>query len=386
MKKLISVHLANPRFFRGDSAPVQRYSRLLRAPFSGVRCAIGLLSLAIISAGCSSIGPSTVPTDKFDYNGAIAEAQQQELLLNLVRLRYREPPVFLKVSSVISQYSRAASTTATAGINTGLTGNDTAAVGGRLAWTDRPVITYMPVSGQEFSRNLLTPLPPKALFRLAQSGWSSQLVFRSATMSFNGLWNDRARLSYRQQGDPALFEMLDIWQRLRDAKVLDVSAQGTQEQGDLVLFVDPSKMGATEQAEMRRFRDLLGASEGVNQFRIVQGLLPQSDDEIAVLTGSLWDIMVNIAWQFDAPPEHVTAGRTGPAFSSLKFGGIPPIQVRHSSEEPGDTYAKVFTQNYWFYIDNTDMDSKQTFSFLQLLLSLAETTPTGGAPVLTISN
>ena len=339
-----------------------------------VRCAIGMLCLAIISAGCSSIGPSTVPTDKFDYNGAIAEAQQQELLLNLVRLRYREPPVFLKVSSVISQYSRAASTTATAGINTGLTGNDTAGVGGRLAWTDRPVITYTPVSGQEFSRNLLTPLPPRALFRLAQSGWSSQLVFRSATMSFNGLWNDRPRLSYRQQGDPALFEMLDIWQRLRDARVLDVSAQGSHEEGDLVLFVDPSKMDEVAQAEMKRFRELLGVGEGVNEFRIVQGLLPQSEDEIAVLTGSLWDIMLNLAWQFDAPPEHVTSGRTGSSFRSSQFDGIPPIQVRHSSEEPVDTYAKVFTQNYWFYIENTDMDSKQAFSFLQLLLSLAETT------------
>ena len=351
-----------------------------------VPCAIAALYLAMISAGCSSIGPGTVPTDKFDYNGAIAEAQQQELLLNLVRLRYREPPVFLKVSSVISQYSRAASTTASAGINTGLTGNDTAGVGGRLAWTDRPVITYTPVSGQEFSRNLLTPLPPRALFRLSQSGWSSQLVFRSATMSFNGLWNDRPRLSYREQGDPALFEMLDIWQRLRDAGVLDVSARGGREGGDLVLFVDASDMDEATQAEMVRFRELLGIAEGINEFRIVQGLLPQADDEIAVLTGSLWDIMVNLAWQFDAPPEHVTSGRTGPSFRSSKFDGIPPIQIRHSSEEPGDTYAKVFAQNYWFYIENTDMDSKQTFSFLQLLLSLAETTPAGGPPVLTISN
>ena len=351
-----------------------------------VRCAIGMLCLAIISAGCSSIGPGTVPTDKFDYNGAIAEAQQQELLLNLVRLRYREPPVFLRVSSVISQYSRVASTTATAGFNTGLTGNDTAVVGGRLAWSDRPVITYTPISGQEFSRNLLTPLPLRALFRLTQSGWSSQLVFRSATMSFNGLGNDSARLSYRQQGDPALFEMLEIWQRLREARVLDASVQGGQKSGDLVLFVNPLKLDEAAQGEMRRFRELLGVREGVNEFRIVQGLLPQSDDEIAVLTGSLWDIMLNLAWQFDAPAEHVTDGRTGSTFRSSQFDGRPPIQIRHSTEEPVDTYAKVFTQNYWFYIDNADMDSKQAFSFLQLLLSLAETSVPDRAPVLTISN
>ena len=180
--------------------------------------------------------------------------------------------------------------------------------------------------------------------------------------------------------------MLEIWQRLRDAGVLDVSAQAGEESGDLFLFLDPSQMDEAAHSEVRRFRELLGVGAGVNQFRIVQGLLPQSDDEIAVLTGSLWDIMLNLAWQFDAPPDHVTSGRTGPSFRSLKFDGIPLIKVRHSSEEPGDSYAKVFTQNYWFYIENTDMNSKQAFSFLQLLLSLAETTPQGGAPVLTISN
>jgi outer membrane protein assembly factor BamE (lipoprotein component of BamABCDE complex) len=58
----------------------------------------------------------------------------------------------------------------------------------------------------------------------------------------------------------------------------------------------------------------------------------------------------------------------------------------NSAEEPGDAYAKAFTQNRWFYIENTDMASKQAFSFLQLLLSLAETEAPDRGPVLTISN
>jgi hypothetical protein len=180
--------------------------------------------------------------------------------------------------------------------------------------------------------------------------------------------------------------MLNIWQQLREARVLDVSARGSNETGDLMLFVNPSKMDERAHGEVRRFRELLGVAEGVNQFHIVQGLLPQSDDEIAVHTGSLWDIMLNLAWQFNVPPEHVTAGRTGSTFRSTQFDGIPPIQVQYSSEEPFDTYAKVFTQNYWFYIENTDMDSKQAFSFLQLLLSLSETEVPDRAPVLSISN
>jgi hypothetical protein len=358
---------------------------MLAPAISRVCGAVAMICLAIGLAGCGSMGPNTVPTDKFDYNGAIAEAQQQELLLNLVRLRYREPPVFLKVSSVISQYSRTASTSATAGINTGLTGNDTASADGRLGWSDRPVITYTPVSGQEFSRNLLTPLNLRAIFRLSQSGWSPRLVFRTSTMSFNGLENDRARLSSRQQGNPGLFELMRIWQRLRVAGVLDVGQRGEANTADLVLFVNPT--GAEDaKRDLARFRELLALSPDVNEYRVVQGLLPRSQDEIAVLTGSIWDIMLNLAWQFEVPPEHVSSGRTGPAFRSIQFEGEPPIKVMNSAEEPGDAYAKAFTQNRWFYIENTDMASKQAFSFLQLLLSLAETEASDRGPVLTISN
>jgi len=54
--------------------------------------------------GCSSFGPSRLPPDLFDYNGAIAESSQEQMLMNLVRLRYQDVPVFLSVSSVLSQY------------------------------------------------------------------------------------------------------------------------------------------------------------------------------------------------------------------------------------------------------------------------------------------
>ena len=357
-----------------------------RHPASIVQITATLLCLASCLVGCGSVGPKTVPTDKFDYNGAIAESQQQEMLLNLLRLRYREPPVFMKVSSVISQYSRAASTTAFAGINTGVVGNDSATASASLRWTDRPVITYIPVSGQEFSRNLLTPIEPRAIFRLVQSGWSSQLVFRNSTLSLNGLDNDRARLSIRQQGNPELFELIGIWQRLRTAGVMDVASGNDDNTTDLLLFVRPERADENAKNDLKRFRKLLDLPPDENEIQIVHGYLPRSDNEIAILTGSIWDVMLNLAWQFDVPPEHVASGRTGPAFRSTQFDGDPPIKVMNSTDEPTDAYAKAFTQGRWFYIENTDMDSKQAFSFLQLLLSLAETAMPDRAPVLTISN
>jgi hypothetical protein len=59
----------------------------------------------ILLAGCSGIGPGTVERDRFDYVNALSDSWKKQMLLNLVKIRYLDAPVFLGVSSVISQYA-----------------------------------------------------------------------------------------------------------------------------------------------------------------------------------------------------------------------------------------------------------------------------------------
>ncbi len=40
--------------------------------------------------GCGSLGPGRVPGDNFNYNEAIAQSSREQMLLNLLRLRYLE--------------------------------------------------------------------------------------------------------------------------------------------------------------------------------------------------------------------------------------------------------------------------------------------------------
>ena len=58
--------------------------------------------------GCGSIGPHTVARDRFDYTGALGDSWKEQMLINTVKLRYGDTPVFLDVASVISQYQVAA--------------------------------------------------------------------------------------------------------------------------------------------------------------------------------------------------------------------------------------------------------------------------------------
>jgi len=62
-------------------------------------------AMAVLGAGCRSVGPDTISRDRFDYTSAISDSAKNQVLLNMVKLRYGDMPVFVDVSSVISQYS-----------------------------------------------------------------------------------------------------------------------------------------------------------------------------------------------------------------------------------------------------------------------------------------
>ncbi|HJU64732.1 MAG TPA: hypothetical protein VJ596_03605, partial [Gemmatimonadaceae bacterium] len=66
-----------------------------------------LLLLLVSTSGCitRSIGPRTIPRTKLDYNEAISRSWDVQLLLNIVRLRYRDNPLFTDVNSVTASYS-----------------------------------------------------------------------------------------------------------------------------------------------------------------------------------------------------------------------------------------------------------------------------------------
>lgn len=60
-----------------------------------------VLGVVLLSA-CGSVGPGSVPRDRSDYAAAIGDSWKQQTLLNIVRLRYGDYPIFMEIGQVIA--------------------------------------------------------------------------------------------------------------------------------------------------------------------------------------------------------------------------------------------------------------------------------------------
>ena len=164
-----------------------------RASIGLGRAVIALLLLGL--ASCASVGPRTIPRDQFDYGEAIANSWKEQLLTNMIRLRYVEAPVFVNVSSVINQYALEGEVALGAGASTSFTGENTATIGGAGRFSDKPTITYTPVEGREFSISLLTPITPAMSVKIPTNHISPRtpknrlFIFKN---SFSALWWPKA--------------------------------------------------------------------------------------------------------------------------------------------------------------------------------------------------
>ena len=68
----------------------------------------GLATLVLLSAapGCS-FGPKAVYRTRLPYNEAVKTTSEEQLLLNIVRLRYSDNPSSIAVSSIAAQFELA---------------------------------------------------------------------------------------------------------------------------------------------------------------------------------------------------------------------------------------------------------------------------------------
>jgi hypothetical protein len=96
-------------------------------------------------------------------------------------------PLFMEVASIVSGYSLESAVNLTGTVIEGGENPGTLSLGGSGKFTDRPTITYAPITGSQFNKNFLTPIPPSALLFLVQAGWPADVFLPISLEAINGL-------------------------------------------------------------------------------------------------------------------------------------------------------------------------------------------------------
>lgn len=338
-----------------------------------------LAALALASAGCSSIGPDTIPQDQANYSQRVAQAERQELLRALVSLRYGEAPSILRLRQVVAGYQR--ETTA----STEIFPDDRTEtfIGGQAKLIDRPTISYAPVNGGDFYRGVILPVEPSAIFFLISSGWPAETLIPLTVKSINGVRGGFGTMAGGFSPASAEFrEIVGLIAALEQADALDVRLD--PEGGDARLWLrangDPQADAITAQLRAR-----LRLDPGTDAFTLTFGRAGEDHGALYVHTRSIAEVMTVLASMIDAPQAHVGAGRTFPDADASAFAPLPPFVIRHADARPDTPFAQTKNRGHWFFIDDADYTTKTTFSILSLLVATAELGGQASGAVLTIS-
>ena len=343
-----------------------------------------LLSLT----ACTHLGPKTVPRDRFDYNTAISTSWKDQTLLNIVKIRYADFPLFVEVASIVSGYSMESSVNLGSVMTEGSGINDIFSFGTNGKFTDRPTITYVPITGQKFNRSFMTPIPPGTILFLIQSGWQIDLVFPLAIDTINGFRGGISSAVNQKSHDSEYDRIIKLLRKIQLSGGIGMKIiKGKDDQETTVMFLRQRNVAPEVKALQQEFESLIGLRPGLKQIELIYGQIPEKDSEIAILTRSMIQIMIELALEVSVPPEHISDGRTVSALprqmdedgKSRKL-----ITINSSATKPENSFVSVFYRDHWFWVDDCDFKSKRAFSFLMILFSTMETGGKEGLPLVTI--
>jgi hypothetical protein len=352
---------------------------------------VGMIPLVLLAgAGCASVGPATVPRDRMDYIGAVADSWKEQTLLNIVRMRYGDAPSFIDVSSVISAYSLQGQVSASGQVTTGRTTGvppGLATLGAGATYNDRPTITYTPLAGDRFARSLLKPIPPSAIFELIQAGFPADSILQMTARSVNGLSNRSTLAGETRPADPEFYAVLAALRRLQLSG--EVSLRIEKREGeDLGVVVLSSRRNEQANRDLDFILKTLGLHPGEDrQINLTLGALPRNDKELALLSRSMLGVLLEVASGIEVPSGDVADGRTGASTreaSAPDPRDRPLIRIYSGPKAPDGSYAAVRYRDTCYWIRDDDLPSKRFFTFLMMFFSLAETGVAAQAPVVTI--
>ena len=389
--------------------------------------------LAATAGGC--VGPAAVRSTRMRYNEAVRSTNDEQILMNLVRLRYADSPVFIDLPTITSQFELSAG-----GSDPGPSGSQTNFGIAGLAGRDSPTLSYHPRQGREISKALLNPLSADvysvvtAGARLEQLFWMTlndindvQNAARATTLAprtpddnsrfLRGVHllaeiDDQggAEIGFSTSEEPAgasdpipagLVQGSDLLGAAKEGYVYRDKGEGRmtlyKRDKQLVLKI---RSPFDRSPEMREMAEIFSLTPGLRRYRIESELEPgaESSPIVALPVGdtlylnlrSILQIMTFMSKGVCVPEEHARTGEapTTPGPDGRPFNWTTVTAgnffVASRKHRPRDAEVAVHYRGYWFYIPKGDVDSRSALAVLEILFSLQESDDATAAPILTL--
>jgi hypothetical protein len=380
------------------------------------------------------------------YNEAVKEVAEEQLLLNLVRLRYNDDPMRLDVASIAAQYELDAAAEARpffAAPNPAGTVFETFS---RIlpdvstSAANRPTISLTPLDDPDTIRGIFTPSTLDGIIFLAETSYPISTVFRLFVEYVNGVPNAVAASGPPRAIAPEFREFLritEILQQLQDSnelrflreeKITDVSGHLPQSSVTATSLVEAAKNGyeyrpqadgsralikrdrrlmlhlrptAVGRPEAQELCGLLHLQPGKSAYEITvanrddpfsssgAGQVAQS---INVFPRSIAQTSYYLSRGIEVPPEHLACGvvkptldPTGELFDWQQLtAGLFTVHSVKQHRRPACASVAVKYRGYWYYIDDRDSDSKITFSLVLAMTRVNLLGTKKGGPMLTL--
>ena len=371
--------------------------------------------LASLFFGCT-FGARHLEKGHTAYNTAVKAGKDDELLLNIVRLRYLDTIDFMATSSVSSQLDFTVSLGGQVGTDLG---EKTSIGRGGFSYSTRPTFTFLPQRGQEFARQLVEPVDLDTLTYLVAADWDMNLLFRLLVRALNDLPNElglpnsqfrevMTNLGVLQANDEVFVGFVEDTEEISDSidaaqvsgtDLVEAAKSGFEFRrqspgGAFVLTASrpkPTIAINSQREEAMAIVRLLGLkTDGPMVYELQEGtaidLLKPERDTIIVRARSLLGAIIYLSQGVKVPDKHLEQGLTPREWPPGNVGiDISDLfQVRFSKSNPNTDLA-VQHRGYWFYIPDTDFASRYTFFTLSGLVRLGlSQTAAQEAPVLTL--
>ena len=339
--------------------------------------ALLLLTITFTTIGCINIGPHAMKQEWLKYNNVISNIEDQQNLLNLVKLRYNDSPKMLAVTNINSQLLLG---TEESGLSY------TSFEGSRLSdifsfslfpkYEDKPTITYQPLQGEKFVKSMLEQISLDVLLLLNNSGWSVERIFRLCVQDINGIRNAPGASGPTPDYAPEYKDFLTVaklMRKLQTRNFINFEYESINGQSSLVFSLAEE---ALELPETLKLVEMLRVTPGKTDYPILRNEMDHNPNQVRIRTRSVMGLLYYLSQSVEVPQEDVRKGK----LTTTKYADGRPFywsdlfhnlfQIKSSSEKPSDPFVSMKYRGSWFYIDDTDVESKRTYSLFRQIFAI----------------